>query len=102
MRALEYDVVASMEVWVCVCVRTIDDVVSLGAKTLGIVCVEAMASSDVENGGCDDTGVCFECSSDCCDWFAVVWRLACYSGGMVDRSVIVLDGAPHKFAGGKR
>lgn len=65
MRTLEYDMMAGVKVGVRVGVGASEDVVRLGTEALGIVCVEKVASGDAEDGGCDETGVDFERTSDC-------------------------------------
>ena len=75
--ALEDDMVAGVEVWVGVCVRTSECVVGPGTEMLGVMCIEAVSCGDTDDGGCDDAGVCFEGTSNCCDRFAIVRWLTC-------------------------
>ena len=83
---------------VCVCVWACSGVVRTGAKALGVVGVEAMAGGDADDGGGDDARMGFKRTSNCCNWFATVWNLACQSGGVVDRGVFFFDFLPHEFA----
>ena len=57
-----------------------------------------MAGGDADDCGGDDAGMGFKCTSDRCNWFTIVRGLACQSGGVVDRGILLFDFTPHMFA----